>query len=137
MITKLIEATQGVEGGFNHGKFMVARFTDEWDRLSEIDRQVSGHERSLLNRCGWSREHLLVIDLQTGEGAIFRHGGLASADLQKHAVWVCPLFEPFLAWLYTQDIESLPDLVELPDAPEAMYGYRREGPPPKSGQRVA
>lgn len=72
-----------------------------------------------------------VLDLQTGEGAFFRPGGYAAADLEKHRVWVCPLFEPFLEWLYRQDLTDLgqlPRLVELPDAEFAMRGYRRAGP---------
>jgi hypothetical protein len=47
-------------------------------------------------------------------------------------VWVCPMFEPFLEWLYTQDtsvLERLPTVVELPEAPAAaaLAGYRRAG----------
>jgi hypothetical protein len=128
--TKFIEATQGIKNGWNHGKFMVARFTeDEWGRLSEID-QAHGLTLSLIGRCGWSPRHILVWDMQTGEGAIFLPGGLASADLDKHKVWVCPMFEPFLVWLYGQelsDLDKLPSVIELPDAPASMYGYRREG----------
>lgn len=127
MQTKLIEATQGIEHGFNHGKFLLGRFDAEWEHLSEMDA-AHGYERSLLGRCGWSRDHLLVLDVQTGEGAIFYPGGMAKADLDKHKVWVCPMFEPFLAWLYAQDLSDLsklPDLVELPEAPAAMHGYRR------------
>jgi len=46
---------------------------------------------------------------------------------------VCPLYEPFLTWLYTQDttdLDKLPDFVEIDvkDAPFAMSGYRRSGP---------
>lgn len=71
-----------------------------------------------------------MLDLETGEGALFLPGGYASADLDKHKVWVCPLFEPFLAWLYKQDLQDLsklPDLVDLPDAPFQWSGYRRSG----------
>ena len=73
---------------------------------------------------------MLVVDLETGEGAMFSPGGLAAADLQKHRIWVCPMFEPFLAWLYKQDLSDLtklPKHVDLPDAPFEMHGYRREG----------
>jgi hypothetical protein len=43
-----------------------------------------------------------------------------------------PLFEPFLNWLYQQDLtdlEKLPALVEFTfeEAPPALHGYRREG----------
>ena len=88
-------------------------------------------QRPLLPSRGWTPKHMLVLDLQTGEGSIFYPGGLAVADLEKHKVWVCPLFQPFLEWLYTRnltDIDKLPALVELPNAPGAVYGYRRSGP---------
>lgn len=147
-----MEATQGIEGGLNHGKFLIGLFEeDEWEVPCEMDRlygQRDSHQpmnpwagRSLLARCGWSRDHVLVLDLQTGEGAIFLPGGAASADLDKHRVWVCPMFGPFLQWLYAHEREAdvayedglpvwfvtLPPLVELPAAPGAMFGYRRSG----------
>jgi hypothetical protein len=147
--TKFVEVTQGIKGGFNHGKMMVALFElREWMTHSEMDVKVEGKERSLLERCGWTPYHAMVFDLQTGEGALFLPGGSPSADLTKHRVWVCPLFEPFLEWLYEhvgafpRDLrsdsvgrlvspawfEGLPSLVELPDAPASMQGYRRPGP---------
>lgn len=126
--TKIIEATQDLKHSANWGKFCVARFTDEWQRRSGVDT----HSRTpLLRARGWGPDHLWVLDLETGEAAFFLPGGKASADLNKHRIWVCPLFEPFLAWLYQQDLTdlaALPDVVELPEAPFAMYGYRRGGP---------
>jgi hypothetical protein len=125
MITKIIEAA-GNEG--NWGKFLLARFTDEWQHPSALPEN---HHLSMLALCGWESRHLWVADLQTGEGALFRPGGHAPADLEKHRIWVCPLFEPFLSWLYQQDLtdlQALPDYVELPDAPFAFAGYRRPGP---------
>jgi hypothetical protein len=122
MKTVIVEATNGPR---NWGKFLIGRFDSEWERFSEVDP-----DRVLLGRCGWSTKHIVVLDLQTGEGAIFLPGGLAAADLEKHRVWVCPLFEPFLAWLYAQDLndlDALPKLIDLPDAPFAMHGYRRSG----------
>lgn len=125
MIAKIIEATQGD----NWGKFLLGRFDEsEWARKSEV---ASG-QRLLGGQCAWDRHHVLVLDLQTGEGAIFRPKGCVKADLDKHAVWVCPLYEPFLNWLYEQDltdIMTLPNLVTFKkeDAPFAMYGYRRPG----------
>jgi hypothetical protein len=71
---------------------------------------------------GWRAEHA---------GAVFKPGGYAKGDLDKHAVWVCPLFEPFLGWLYAQDsadIEKLPALVKIKSPVSALYGYRRPGP---------
>lgn len=156
MRTRFVEATQGVEDGFNHGKFMVGLFSfSEWHRPSEIVRRYAElrtgpllndlHVPRLLRRCGWTEQHALVLDLQTGEGAMFFPSGSASADLDKHKVWVCPMFEPFLSWLYEHvrehgwepDAERpldpvwfvrLPEVVELPGAEGALYGYRRGGP---------
>lgn len=72
---------------------------------------------------------LWVLDLQTQEGAYFLprpHDAIH--QLQKHKIWVCPLYEPFLEWLFNQDLsQPLPPLLELPEAPSAIYGYRRNG----------
>lgn len=89
----------------------------------------------LLQQRGWSGQHLLVVDLETGEGAIFRVDPHASppADLNKHRVWVCPMFEPFLTRLYALydgDVDHLPALMEFAaeEAPFEMAGYRRGAP---------
>jgi hypothetical protein len=125
MKTKFIEATEATQ--FNWGKFMVCRFeAEEWARRSEI----ATHERSLLHGRGWTPNNVLVVDLQTGEGAIFKPGGYVKYDLNdKHQIWVCPMFEPFLEWLYKQDLtdlDTLPGHVNLGDVPIAMQGYRRQ-----------
>jgi hypothetical protein len=130
MQTKIIEATQNAEHGFNWGKFLVGRPDAEWKVRSAIPVEHPSSARPLLSQLGWSREHAWVLDLQTGEGAFFRLGGFAPADLNKHRIWVCPMFEPFLVWLYEQDttdLDALPALVELPLAPPSMAGYRRAG----------
>lgn len=128
MQTKFIEASQGA-GLTNWGKFCVARWTaEEWQARSALPG-AEGHR--LLAGRGWDEKHIWVLDLQTGEGACFLPGGLASADLNKHQVWVCPMYEPFLSWLYAQDLsdlDALPSYVELPDAQFEMAGYRRGGP---------
>lgn len=124
MKTIFVEATNGE---LNWGKFMVARFdAEEWSRTSIIDDARA----PLLRGRGWGPDHVLVVDLQTGEGAVFRPGGHAREDLKKHRIWVCPLFEPFLVWLY-----GLPDPMEAPprvdlDAPFEFFGHRRPGPQP-------
>jgi hypothetical protein len=130
--TKIVEAVQSKAVPGNWGKFMVMVPEEEWAYRSKVNTEFGG---SLLSSCGWSFEHVWVLDLQTGEGAYFRAGGYAKADLAKHAVWVCPLFEAFLEWLYaryretgTLDLDALPDVVELPDAEFALSGYRRPGP---------
>ncbi len=125
MISVFVEVTNGPR---NWGKFLVSKFTaDEFAQTSAVDVGAP-----LLGGRGWAEYHILVVDLQIGEGAIFRPGGMASADLQKHRIWVCPMFEPFLEWLYLQDLEdltTLPKLVDLPDAEFQWSGYRRPGRP--------
>lgn len=127
MKTKIVEAAHSRESG-NWGKFLIG-VPDEAERSRKS--AVSSLPAPLLHQRGWSRRHIWVLDLETGEGAFFAHGGLAQADLQQHRIWVCPLFEPFLQWLYTQDItdiSALPDVVYLPHAPFSDRGYRRPGP---------
>lgn len=56
--------------------------------------------------------------------------GDAHTDLQRHKVWVCPLFEPFIAWLYARgdvDPMTIPAHVDIPDAAFALAGHRRPG----------
>lgn len=122
MKTRFIEVTNGHAA--NWGKFLVGVF----DERELAHRSVIDHRPLVWGR-GWGPGHVFVLDLQTGEGATFKMGGIASADLEKHRVWVCPLFEPFLAWLYVQpDPLAIPAHVDLPDAPFAFSGYRRPGP---------
>lgn len=127
MKTKFIEATNGPQ---NWGKFMLGRLEPhEMARTSAV--MGGGEPYRLLRQIGWNLDAIFVFDLQTREGAAFIPGGLAAADLAKHRIWVCPLFEPFLTWLYTQDLsdlDRLPALIDLPDAPFAFSGYRRQGP---------
>lgn len=127
MKSRYFQATQDRDTGFNHGKFLVQVPDDvDWSVACAMDPQ-----RPLFAGRGWQRDkHVLVFDLETGEGARFLHGGYAKADLTKTRIWVCPLFEPFLAWLYQQDLTTLadlPQLVVLPNAPAALAGYRRDG----------
>lgn len=128
MKTAFVEATQ--PSNFNHGKFLVGVFEpDEWARLTTLG--MAGV--ALLDYTGWTREHIYVLDLATGEGAIFKPGGFAKADLNKHKIWVCPMFEPFLTWLYrfirdnpANWFSVLPSELEI-EAEASMYGYRRAG----------
>src|SRR3990167_2708143 len=122
MQTTFIEVTNGPR---NWGKFCVAKFdAAEWARRSAVVP-----ETTLVGDRGWTSDHVLVLDLQTGEGAMFLPGGLASADLEKHKIWVCPLFEPFLEWLYQQpDPMQIPAHLDLPDAEFRLAGHRRPGP---------
>lgn len=126
MITKFIEAHDAAK--FNWGKFAICKWElEEWSRMSVVDEETSV---GLLHARGWSKHHIWVLDIQTGEGFCTTTDGSPTADLNKHKVWVCPMFEPFLAWLYEQDLtdlEKLPSIVDLGDVPTAMAGYRREG----------
>ena len=137
MKSKIVESEHG-QGRGNHGKFLLLRFEDEWAYRTQLPgadewEAYGGTPPLLLTQvCGWGPHHTWVLDLQTGEGALFRPGGYAKADLDKHAVWVCPLFEPFLeyAWQWVKDgrdLWDLPAVVELPEAEFAFAGYRRAG----------
>ncbi len=131
MKTKIIEVTNGPR---NWGKMLVGQFDAEWEYQS-----VVAPGSALLSGRGWGPGHILVLDLQTGEGSVFRHGGLASADLEKHAIWVCPMFAPFLDWLYRQDVsnlDALPPHVDLPEAEFHLSGYRRPGPSNEERRKV-
>lgn len=128
MRTFIFEAVQRAGVPENWGKFLVGVPDMEWSRHPEVGQDK---RFSLLSTQGWSAEHAWVCDLATGEGAYFRLGGNARADLEKHRIWVCPLFEEFLGWLYRQNIETLhllPPVVELPEAMFSIAGYRRLGP---------
>src|SRR5262245_35544185 len=125
MRAQLVEATNGP---MNWGKFLVGTFDGEW----AIGSEVSPDFGPLLKQCGWGPLNVLVLDLQTREGAIFypHPSRSAKADLDKHRIWVCPLFEPFLEWLYANHERlqaRLPAVIDLPDAPFEMRGYRRTG----------
>lgn len=129
MKTYHFEARQGPHGP-NWGKFMIGIPGGEWAWQSEVEPGFP-----LLRTLGWGPEHIWICDLQTGEGFFIRPGGSAHADLEKHAVWCCPLFEPWLEWLYgrlretgIEGIADLPRVVDLPDAEFAFAGYRRPGP---------
>lgn len=126
MQTHIIEVTNQ----FNWGKFMLMRYDREWQYPSHIDMG-----RPMLHGIGTGHNALWVLDLQTGEGAMFYPGGIASIDLnRKHRIWCCPMYEPFLTWLYKQDlsdITKLPKIVELSQEETAehtgMQGHRRQG----------
>lgn len=138
MITRFIEATQKTDN-YNHGKFMVARFdADEAKAMTAMP----GYEEWSLWRIGGQRKlhpgTTLVVDLQTGEGAAFSlkgsWPGAAKYDLDAHKIWVCPMYEHFLGWLYRQglgdgagDITTLPRYVEIDTLEGSVAGYRRDG----------
>lgn len=146
MIVQFIEATQKIDQ-FNHGKFMVARFIG--DEITAKSALPDYTEHSLWNLGGLRKLRpgmTLVLDLQTGEGAGFSlepHGAGQTAarsalyELEKHELWVCPMFPPFLGWLFAQgmggikgDIRTLPRYVELDTLDGALYR-------PRSGRHEA
>lgn len=118
----------------NWGKFAVGAFgPHEYAWRSAIAEDPGQPDllpqRPLLATLGWSKRHILVLDLQTGEGGLFRHGGHARADLNRRRIWVCVLFEAFLGWVYEQDLAAIADwprVIHL-DAEFAWHGYRRPG----------
>lgn len=136
MKTFLFECVQKKDNPGNWGKFLVGLTDHEWAMQSQVD--TLSQPRSILGARGWSPTDILVLDIETCEGAIFSPSGFAPADLVKHRIWVCPLFEHFLTWLYAQLepmdpagwvawFETVPKVVELPDAPFELRGYRRPG----------
>lgn len=126
MDTRFVEVTNGE---FNWGKFLVARLDHEEVLRPSV---ISPEFGSLIRQRGWSKTDILVLDLETCEGAVFSpRGTYARGDLKKHQIWVCPMFEPFLGWLYQQDLTDLsllPDSLDLPDAKFMAQGHRRTGP---------
>jgi hypothetical protein len=129
MDTKFVEA--GHPGVGNWGKFIVACHTTA--ELQEPTQFPGCEGQRVVSLAGNGARDMWVFDLQTGEGfrvpVSERH---AFSILEKHQVWVCPMFEPFLGWLLAY-IDShpndwwstLPRTVELPDAPFEMRGHRR------------
>lgn len=127
MRSKIIEVCQPTP--VNWGKFMIAEFDEnETSYISVITKSP------LLPAIGyWGEENkwLWLLDLQTGEGALFpvSSKGNAKYQLDKHKIWVCLLYEPLLEWLYQNykgDIDEIPSYIEI-DAPAGLYGYRRSG----------
>lgn len=120
MISRFIEASHG-DGG-NYGKFIVLRFDK---RESQIKTRLPGHTGHPLFTFAGARKlnpkTTFVFDLQTGEGAAFYIGdkGGARIALSQRDIWVCPLYLPFLNWLWGQDmsdITKLPRYVDLSGA---------------------
>lgn len=132
MITQIVEV---INKNQNWGKFLIGKFNrDEWDRTTKIGPPTS---LPLLVQRGWATYHRLVLDIETGEAVMVSPGGSAHADLNKHQIWVCPMFEPFLEWWYKEwpavDVGTFPDVVQLPDAEFQWAGYRRPGGKPDGG----
>jgi hypothetical protein len=114
--TKIIEARQDTSGTMvRWGTFLIGKMDTEWIRASRVGG--SPVTRPLLSLCGWPLNAVWVLDLQTGEGALFLPGGPPAQLNGKRRIRAGPLYEPFLKWLDTQDVTNiagLPELVELP-----------------------
>jgi hypothetical protein len=136
MKTKIIQVTNN---DLNWGKFLVGEFDErEWDVPCAFPE---GSTISMMRARGMHKDQYLVLDLETKEGAVFGLTGSSRADLNdKHRIWVCPMYEPFLEWLYASYrdylshigtnldwLERLPASLDLKDAEFAMAGYRRQG----------
>lgn len=139
MKIKFIEATnpsdRGDAGCFNWGKFLLLQLgPEEWTYKSQLpvptELEEFQRKHPLLGLIGYSRANVWVFDLQTRQGAAFVPCGIAALDLAQTKIWVCPMYEPFLEWLYRQDltdITTLPAVVELVNATGSLRGYQREG----------
>jgi hypothetical protein len=133
MKTHFLEATND---DLNWGKFLVCIYDDEEKSYkSQMCPDLFG--RPLLVSTGRGRPSFWLLDLQTGEGAEFyppapKDAFTAKFDLDKHAVWVCPMYEPTLVWLYQNSHlvfgGGLPGKINLPNAEFSFRGYRRPGP---------
>lgn len=134
MDTRFLEAGNG----FNWGKFLLCRYNAaEWHERSADPSMPSEFNTPLVHTGGRSHDYVWILDLATREGAYFAFGTLAQADLREHRIHVCVLFEPMLVWLYQFRREhgqtwwkDLPRVIDLPNAPAAMRGYRRPGSQP-------
>lgn len=140
MELKFIEAGHPVdENGFggNWGKFAVGRWTGP--ELGEKTKYPGCEGQNIASLRGWGGDHVWLFDLQTGEAARFHTNNPIPVDvrhqLKTHKIWVCPMFEPFMVWLWGHIRlhpdwwDTLPRTVELPaDTPFDFAGYRRPGP---------
>ncbi len=131
MDTRFVEVTNG----FNHGKFLIGRYSEpEMDERTQFGGEFGQY--SIIRSQGFSRLDHWILDLSTGEGAIFPLTGSATHDVHKRRIRVCVLYEPFVVWLYAHVAanpdtwwDELPRLVALPHAPSDFGGYRRPGLP--------
>ena len=120
MKTKIIEATDGVA----YGKFLIGLYDEEWLVRPAINKTIDDPkmqvEMPLLRQEGWSVRSFLFQDLSNpGNGSIFQHGSgrNAQADVEAKNITVCWLYVETLQWLYGRsinDLDALPDLIELP-----------------------
>jgi len=121
----LFEASSG--WAKNYGTFAVGRLGSE--ELRQESAYYPGS--SALGQRKYDERKLWAMDMVTCEGAAFDPKADLVSQLERHQIWVCVLYEPFLRWLGQQDLRDLsilPRKVDLPDVPPALVGYRRTGP---------
>ncbi len=150
MDLKFVEAGHPVDEhglGGNWGKFGVGRWTRQ--ELAEKTQYPGCEGQRIASLHGWGGDHVWLFDLQTGESARFYLNNPRPVDvrsqLRTHQIWVCPMFEPFMVWLWNHVTvagldwwDTLPRTVELPaDTPFDVAGHRRPGPNAEILDRLA
>lgn len=135
MKTKIIEAQEPTHSWW--GKFLVGQFENEWNRLSDMFQGEKIQSNTpLLSLLGWSKRHIVVVDLSIGHGTILYPNPNASPvhDLEKRGIYFCPLMVPFLEWFYEEawdkELEDLPDLVQVRTPKVGWLGPGYTGLPP-------
>ncbi len=139
MKTHFIEATQ--RDDFNWGKFLLCQYEPaDWAHPVHlpISKSLASQPQSLLRSRMRDPDGIWCLDIETNEGAYLRWGPRMHLDLNdKHQVWVCPMYEPFLEWLGSQhelgDITMLPHFLRLDTDFGAVAGYRRSGKQQQEG----
>jgi hypothetical protein len=130
--TYLFESVADPFVRYNWGAFLVAVPDEiEWGWRSHA---IPG-DISLPEQLAWGPSQAWVMDLRTGEGALFSLGGDYRAELESHRIFVTAQFEGFLEWLCLQDpagLRHLPHVVKVADATFSIRNYRRLGPTPVS-----
>lgn len=124
MIQHFLEASNG---GL-WGKFLLLRHSPE--NLALKSSLPDFENETLLRGRKFDDEMTMMVDLQTGTGAIYTLSNPFDALFSlesKRRIWVCPLYRPTLFWLAQQglgrgkgDITKLPRYIDVSEA-EAQY----------------
>ena len=93
------------------GSFLVITFDEEWERKVMVSDPET-QRFSLLAAHGWTREHLLVVDLGIGRGAMFHTRVDPRSQIAAIDFHFSPFFLCFLDWLWAQDLSDLDALPE-------------------------
>lgn len=101
MKTKFFEGTDQ----FNYGKFMLGAMS--LDELNTPCLETTGGVNQFIHN---TESKFWILDLQTKEGAFFDLKFDIIPQLEKHQIWVCPMYPLFLercANLYKVDSNFL------------------------------